>query len=129
MFIKRSAFRYKAVEKCDAFFMRRSKFRRLIKDIKSLGNLAPNFIKFILLDYIQQIYLPIQEYQQKMIDLEQQRQLMKVHSMFTSQSEKEIKGKKRQSILDPLFRKFSGHLHRGKSSNKIDEQDEAQTQK
>ena len=39
--------------------MRRQNFRKLLNQTKELGNLQENFLKFILLDYIQQIHLPI----------------------------------------------------------------------
>jgi len=43
----------------DAFFMRRYNFSKLLNDVKEFNVIHSNFIKFILLDYIQQIYLPI----------------------------------------------------------------------
>ena len=53
MFIQKSMFSYKAgIEKIDAFFMRRSNFRKLLEQAADLSNIHQSLVKFILLDYI-----------------------------------------------------------------------------
>ena len=104
LFIQKSMFSYKSSSgHLDAFFMRRQNFRRLLNETHELGNLLENFVKYILLDYIQQIYLPVQQYQDKIIEIEHQKTLLKLNTNLF----KKENGHGRASIFDPFFQKLS----------------------
>ena len=117
MFIKKSMFKYKTEKtSINAFFIRRSNFRRLLNDTMDLGSLHQNFLKFILLDYIQQIYLPIQQYQDHIMEIEHQKQVLKVTQTCQLESSHSIMKPK---VLDQLLQQFSNKFD-DKKPNKLE---------
>jgi len=67
MFQKQSNFIYRVRKDIDSYFIRRANFKRLLDSSEDLSVTKKNMQKLILFDYVEKIYRPIQEYQERQI--------------------------------------------------------------
>mmetsp|Transcript_6273 Transcript_6273/g.10212 ORF Transcript_6273/g.10212 Transcript_6273/m.10212 type:complete len:125 (+) Transcript_6273:203-577(+) len=65
----------KASSKMDAFFIRRANLSKVFASDKTLVDTVARFNKFVLLDYINKIYLPIVRFQEQVVDFENEKKL------------------------------------------------------
>eukprot|EP00356_Strombidium_inclinatum_P011254 CAMPEP_0170509704 /NCGR_PEP_ID=MMETSP0208-20121228/65361_1 /TAXON_ID=197538 /ORGANISM="Strombidium inclinatum, Strain S3" /LENGTH=247 /DNA_ID=CAMNT_0010793087 /DNA_START=782 /DNA_END=1525 /DNA_ORIENTATION=- len=109
LFNQQSQFIYKPdmeTSHIDAFFIRRVNLKRILKENKNLGDLNEKFHKFILLDYVKRVYLPIQKYQDREIDKENHRRIIEANPTLLGASVPS-KDARKKSIFDPFFKPFT----------------------
>mmetsp|Transcript_25006 Transcript_25006/g.38820 ORF Transcript_25006/g.38820 Transcript_25006/m.38820 type:complete len:137 (+) Transcript_25006:330-740(+) len=69
---------HRQIEKTlDAFFIRKINWKKIQEETKDLVRVWDTFEKYILVDYITKIYIPISSFQEEILHFENEKQILK----------------------------------------------------